>query len=482
MMFGGIPSIFALYAAGRDRACLTDLTARMIGVAFVFYGLIAVGILAINVPPFQIPDENAHFARAVQIAHGELIAFRFSTLSPDGGQQVTAGGHIDPALLAVLSRFQGIPFHTDARAIRAYWTPGIRWSGTQVLQGFSNTALYPPFFYLPSALGVRVGEMVDLTILQTLTLSRLFMGISAIIVGAAAIALAGGAAPWLFVILTLPMSLSLIASSSQDSLLLSCSALAGALFIRASRSPDRVPMKELVGLAIVLSLVAIARPPYLALALLLIVLTKVSLQARFLAIVAIATCVAVWSGIVAATSLTNADAFMGADPTGQLEGLKNNPLVLISIAVRTVITHGREYIVEFVGQLGWLDVTLPPTYHVFARMMLAVGLVAAILGLGGIHITLTRRLLIAAALLLSVAGVFLSEYLISNVPGNPTVDGVQGRFFLPIALGGVIFVSGFANRRWQPLLYVTLVMMLMAFPIVTIAVVTRALVLRYYLG
>jgi uncharacterized membrane protein len=241
-------------------------------------------------------------------------------------------------------------------------------------------------------------------------------------------------------------------------------------------------MKELVGLAIVLSLVAIARPPYLALALLLIVLTKVSLQARFLAIVAIATCVAVWSGIVAATSLTNADALGGADPTAQLEELKNNPLILISLAVRTVITHGREYIVEFVGQLGWLDVTLPPTYHVFARMMLVVGLAAAILGLGGIHITLTRRLLIAAALLLSVAGVFLSEYVISNVPGNPTVDFVQGRFFLPIALGGVILVSGFANRRWQPLLYVTLVMMLMAFPIVTIAVVTRALVLRYYLG
>jgi len=85
-------------------------------------------------------------------------------------------------------------------------------------------------------------------------------------------------------------------------------------------------------------------------------------------------------------------------------------------------------------------------------------------------------------LLLSVAGIFLSEYVISNVPGNPTVDFVQGRFFLPIALGGVTFVSGFANRRWQPLLYVTLVMMLMAFPIVTIAVVTRALVLRYYLG
>jgi uncharacterized membrane protein len=482
MMFGGISSVSALCAAGRDRACLTELTARAIAVAFVFYGLIAVGILAINVPPFQIPDESAHFVRAAQIAHGELISFRFSTLGADGKEQVTAGGHVDPALLAALGPFQGIPFHTKARVTREYWTPSIRWSGMQILQGFPNTAVYPPFFYLPSALGVRVGEMVGLTVLQTLTLSRLLTGIAAVVIGAVAIALAGGAAPWLFVILTLPMSLSLIASASQDSLLLSCSALAGALFIRASRAPDRVAMKELVGLAIVLSLVAVARPPYAALALLLVVLTKVSLQARFLAIAVIVTCVALWSGIVAATSLTNYGAFIvGADPTAQIREL-NHPLTIIAIAFRTVITHGREYMVEFVGQLGWLDVTLPPIYHVAARMMLIVGVVAAILGLGGVQVTLTRRLIIAAVLLLSAAGVFFMVYVTFNAPGNPTVDNVQGRHLLPIALSGAVLLSGLGNSRWQPLLYASLVAMLIAFPVVTISVVTRALVLRYYLG
>jgi uncharacterized membrane protein len=481
-MFAGRSLISALYAAGRDRAYFTDLTARVVAAAFVFYGLIAVGILAINVPPFQIPDEAEHFKRAAQIAHGELIAFRFSTLNAAGEQQLTAGGHVDPALLAAYEPFQKIIFHTDARVMRGDWAPGIRWSGTQALQRFPNTAAYPPFFYLPSALGVRLGELAGLTVLKTLTVSRLLTGISAVVVGAVAIALAGGAAPWLFVILTLPISLSQIASASQDSLLLTCSALAGALFIRASRSPDGVATNELVKLTIVLSLIAVARPPYATLALMLIALPKVSLQTRFLAIAAIATCVVLWSGIVAATSLTNYGAsIVGADPAAQIEQLKN-PLIIIAVAFRTVITHGREYLVEFVGQLGWLDVTLPPIYHIAARITLIVGLLATILGLGGVHVTLTRRLIIATVLLLSVAGLFFMVYVTFNAPGNPTVDNVQGRHLLPIALSGAILLSGLASNRWQPLLYVGLTSMLIAFPVVTISVVTRAVVLRYYLG
>lgn len=137
--------------------------------------------------------------------------------------------------------------------------------------------------------------------------------------------------------------------------------------------------------------------------------------------------------------------------------------------------------------VGILVINVPPfqipdEHEHFVRAALVVGLVAAILGLGGVPVTLTKRLLIAAVLLLSMAGAFLLIYVTFDVPGNPTVDHVQGRYFLPIALAGVILVSGLANSRWQPVLYATLVATLIAFPVLTISVVTRALVLRYYLG
>ena len=194
-------------------------------------------------------------------------------------------------------------------------------------------------------------------------------------------------------------------------------------------------------------------------------------------------CVTVWSAVVATWSLTNYGAFiMGADPAAQLELLKNDPSMIFTIALRTVITYWHEYAVQFVGQLGWLDVTLPPFYHLAARLILIVGLIAATLGLGGLRVGLARRLTIVGALSLSLGGVFFLVYVTFNAPGNLTVDAVVGRYFIPIVLSGSLLLSGIANSRWRLGLYIALVMALVTFPVVSISIVSRALVLRYYLG
>ena len=52
-------------------------------------------------------------------------------------------------------------------------------------------ANYPPLFYLPSAAGILVGRELDLSVIYTLYLSRLFTGVVAVALGTLAIALAG---------------------------------------------------------------------------------------------------------------------------------------------------------------------------------------------------------------------------------------------------------------------------------------------------
>jgi uncharacterized membrane protein len=187
-----------------------------------------------------------------------------------------------------------------------------------MMQAYPNTVVYPPFFYIPSAIGVLVGRVAKMTVVETLEVSRVMTGMAAVAVGAAAIACAGGAAVWIFMILTLPMSLSLIASSSQDGLLLACSALAGALVVRALRWPSNSNWKLFAWLVVTLGLVAMARPPYGVLAVLPLGLTKLQLRWRILAAAAIVGCVAVWSGITLATSLTNTGEFIGSDPVAQM--------------------------------------------------------------------------------------------------------------------------------------------------------------------
>ncbi len=184
-------------------------TAQWLAAAFVLFGLVATAFLAINTPPFQNPDEPAHFLGAAQIADGGLVATRFSMIEADGSQRVTAGGNADPALMAALTPFNSLIFHSDTRAVRSNWAPRIHWSDARTMTPFPNTALYPPLFYTPSAIGVLVGRVARMTVVQTLIASRLLTGVTAVALGAAAIACAGGAAAWLFAILTLPMSLSL---------------------------------------------------------------------------------------------------------------------------------------------------------------------------------------------------------------------------------------------------------------------------------
>ena len=454
---------------------------RLLAAAFVLYGLVAAVFLAINMPPFQNPDEPNHFLRAAQLADGGLLGTRFSTTGADGSPHLTAGGLADPAIMMALAPFNALPFHFDRRATRADWEPRVHWSGERVMQAYPNTVNYPPFFYAPSAIGVLVGRVAKMTVVETLEVSRVMTGMAAVAVGAAAIASAGGAAVWIFMILTLPMSLSLIASSSQDGLLLACSALAGALVVRALRWPSNANWKLLAGLAVTLGLVAMARPPYGALAVLPLGLTKLQLRWRILAAAAIVGCVALWSGITAATALNNFGEFKGSDPMAQMAYLLRDPFLFVHVARETLVQFWRYYLTQFVGQLGWLDVALPRAYHLAAQVMLGIAALAAMLGLRGDRVSAGSWSILAMGLMGSVIGLFVIQYMTWTVPGRVTVDGVHGRYFLPLALVGTGLLPAFGNKRLRQLQNF-LVAAVAAFPVVTLAYVMNAVVLRYYLN
>jgi uncharacterized membrane protein len=143
--------------------------------------------------------------------------------------------------------------------------------------------------------------------------------------------------------------------------------------------------------------------------------------------------------------------------------------------------YWRGYLEEFVGHLGWLDTALPPAYHLAARTMLVVAAVAAMLGMRGERISVASRLLIATGVLGSAAGVFAIEFVTWTVPGHATVEGVEGRYFLPLALVGAALLPALGDGRWARVRG-ALVGVVMVFPVISLAVVMRAVVVRYYLG
>jgi uncharacterized membrane protein len=281
--------------------------------------------------------------------------------------------------------------------------------------------------------------------------------------------------------MTLPMSLALAASCAPDALMVAFSVLAAGMAVRLLRRPNLANPGALAWLALAIGLIAMARPPYGSLVLLILALAPVTWRRRLVAAAAVIACIVIWSGITSVTTLSNPGEAVHANPAQQMSYLLANPLQVVPLAAATLKLYWRDYIISFIGQLGWLDTGLPRRYHYVAMPMIVVALLAAALGLKGERISAASRLLIAGAILIGAAGVFAIQYLTWTIPGEAVIHGVQGRYFLPLAPPVAALLPSLGGGRFVRL-HRVLVLVVLAFPIVSLGVVMRTIVLRYYLG
>ena len=319
--------------------------------------------------------------------------------------------------------------------------------------GQPGTALYPPQFYLPAAAAIWIGRISGLTVTHTLTLARLMTGTAALIVGMTAIAFADAAAPWIFMILTLPMSLSLMASASEDALLISSSALAMALYIQIFRAPADDRPKLLLTLGVVLGMIFMARPPLAGAFVLPLTIANAKWRWRIAASAICVILVLGWSVIVSRTSMVNFGAGVGADPSRQMVFILSHPLAALSVLYHSISQQFRGLLGEFIGKLGWLDTVLPLWYYKAAACMLLVAALATMCGPKGWKLGGLGYALITLGLSVSIFGIFMIEYMSWTAPAAPVIQGVQGRYFLhdrPDGRGSVACLRGAldAHRKW----------------------------------
>jgi hypothetical protein len=446
------------------RRGLTIAAPQLYALLFLVYAAMGVSLCAVVVPPFQNPDEINHFARADQLAAGVVLARRQAP-----GQ--TAAGLVDPGIGQAGALFEALKFHPERKITRAMLQQAgaILWS-RRAEAAFPNTVIYAPPCYVPSVIGIWAGRLLGFSIVHTLLLSRLLTGAACILLGAAALARAGGMAPFLLTVLCLPMTLSLFAAVSQDGVLIATAALGAVLLVQGGGR------RALAGLCACLAVVALARPPYLTLAALPLLRAGSPRRARLRGALAVALPSLAWAGAVAAFTMGAAPAGAAIQPGRQLAFLAGHPGALWSIAAATLRVQGGLgglIPAQFVGVLGWLDVRLPAPYYAAAAVVLALALLASrpdAPGLGP-----RARALLGGALVLAVLGIYGLQYLTWTPVGAGHVDGVQGRYFLPLALFVPALRAGRAARGAAALRLAA-----MLFPVVSIAAVVHGLVVRYY--
>jgi uncharacterized membrane protein len=433
----------------------------------VFYLVWALLLLALSVliPPAHQPDEPAHFLRTVQIAGGSLLGYRV------GG---SAGGPADIAVLPGLSPFDPVMFRPDVKITSAMYAASnsVHWTGKTQDHHFPNTAVLPPLMYAPGVVAVWIGRALDLTVARTLHLARIANALVAATATFLALVAARRTRCALAALAVLPMTLALDVSASYDALTIALVFFAVAVIDRVIDEGRDATGLETMLIAAALALPAMARPPYAALAALLLLTGPIRSFRPWLAAAAVGAASCAWWLHTAIASLTRMHM---ADPAAQWELVKADPALLLSAVWQTLTLRRWMALGEqLVGRLGWLDTPLPPVFVLMAAGILVLTFLSTTAGRA------RRPWLPAAAVFGGMLILCVSLYFAWTPPGFPMVEGLQGRYFLPFAAA---FALAFPclpalGRRILPLAAAGLAVLALSGP----GVVIDTLVTRYYLS
>jgi len=412
-------------------------------------GLVGGLLFVALTPPFQAPDETRHFSRTYQLSEGVLF--------PHAGR-----AELPESVVRVEGDFQYLVGHPERKVDLAAWRKALFLPlepGNRVASNVLGAALSTPFPYLPQALAALAGRTLGLPPLGILYLCRLVNLLACLAVAWTAVRIAPFYR-WLFAFLALdPMALFLRSSTSPDAaidaaaLLLVATALAAAAASAGNAGKpgrDRGWIALLLTLAGTAAFVGLAKgATYLLLPALVLLLPAERLAGRrrqvamIAAVLALALSGAAFSGWEARRGYTPLRVEVRADPTAQTAEIVHHPVRFLAIVLADTVRQAPVYAIQFVGNLGWLDTPLPaPVLLVYALLLLALALVdgspSFLLGPRG-------RLLVAAITAGTVVAIFASQYLLWTAVGADTVDGVQGRYFLPLAPAAALLVL---NRKW----------------------------------
>jgi hypothetical protein len=412
---------------------------RLAAILYCCMALPIVVFAAFGVAPGQVPDEPHHFLRAVQLAQGQVIGTRFS--------ERDAGGVVPGAVDEVLLAFDGLKLRDDRKVDPAVLQAvrKLKWDDLPLRPTPFITVLYPPFMYVGTVTAILVGRASGYGVLDTFYLARFVNGVVAVSLAAAAVALAARARALLAAILLLPGTLALFGSCSQDALLISSVALATGLCSRAIHSAEALSDRQRLLVAALLGAAVAARPPYLPL---LTILACGPLRLRSLAgragivgalplVLAACAVPPVWIALVAPLKVP----FGEASPADQIAFLREHPAALIVAAYHSFSRIGHLYFEGFIGILGWFDTYFPRAYYAWGGIVLACAALASMFGRGP-SLRGPERLAVTLAALTVFVGLYAVSYLTWSPVRSDWIDGVMGRYFVPIACMAALTARG----------------------------------------
>lgn len=421
--------------------------ARLFVVLALIFGL----TLAIINPPFFGIDERAHYLRAYQIAQGDVLPTTVGKDHQPGAYLPTNLTRLVNTSTANLTDTITNPrtnlINRKYAELSKYSVYYHSYFSTQKINDYvsddqlSGTFSYNPVAYSGLALGVKVGEIFRLPILYNMYLTRIFGLLTFIVIVYYAIKLAPRYKWFIVAIALLPVTLFQASTISIDGVMCAVAFLLFGLLIKVwDNGMKQKPL--LYGSLIPASIIlfGLTKTPYTILLLPFIFLPankfkhrKSAYTWKLIWVVIPLIITGIWLLYTGHITRESIAWYSQANVASQLVYLKHHLLSFIPILFRTFYYYCDNIFGTMIGWVGNESVGLPLT--IISGLFFAIISIAVLLEKLQVNFHKVNKLnksmlpLTAAGLIVAVS---MSLYLVDSSTGARIINGIQGRYFIPI--------------------------------------------------
>ena len=380
-------------------------------------------------PPFQVPDEPQHFFRAYQISEGQFHA---------AVENHAAGGVLPSSLIELSSKFLGSrAIHADRALVKQSWqdfSAGFNFPldpEKREFIDFSGAASYSPLVYFPQSTAILIGRLAGARPLTLVYMGRLANAMVAILFISFAVHFSPLSKPGFMASALLPMSLYLVASLSPDAFVISSVFLYTSIAFKAYVAKMWTTFDVIVAMlcAVVFCSVKAVYAPLLFIAFPAIIGSrdkKMQVAVQCLLVILPICITAIW---LHAVSDLIVPVRHGTNVAAQLHHVITNPAWFAKAMVYGFMKNDY-YFFTLIGMLGWLNLKLSIAGYV-------IPLIAFLISIFSDEKIKSSPLNVAPVWWLALAGagmtlVMLALYLYWTPVGAYVVEGVQGRYFIPL--------------------------------------------------
>lgn len=400
----------------------TDKKSIKIENQFLIISLIT-GILYMMVIPIGlVPDEKNHFLRAYEISEGHII----SDKNKDG-----IGGRVLP-----IETSNAITDTTEYTYNDLIEHAKVKKSDVQEFITFGNTSLYSFICYIPQTIGILTAKILNLSIIESSYLGRIFNFAVWISLMYFSIKYIPCYKKLIAFISLLPITLQEAISLSPDALTIAVAiALVSFVLYMIKTKKGKMTKIELAIMSVLAIIMSLCKIVYLPLCLLLYLIPYERFQSKkdkyiklgLLSFSVIAINI-IWL-IIASQYLV--EFRPGVNSAEQVMGILSNPFKYIQIIANTIIQKSDFYIFSMLGKnLECFNIDLPYFYFLITFILLVYILQKEVQDytLNKISTKYGAIFVLVCTILL----IFTSLYVQWTKVGDLIIDGVQGRYFIPI--------------------------------------------------